>query len=119
MALTCQGQCHCGAVQFEATFPDGLTRTLRCNCSMCRRRGATMAPLPRENVRLLAGEDNLSLYQWHTRTAEHYFCKSCGIYTFHRRAADPSQYAVNVACLNEVDNLDLPEPELVDGASRP
>mgnify|MGYP000689856124 CR=1 FL=1 len=37
------GQCHCGAVRFEATLSDGFNSILRCTCSYCRMRGAVVA----------------------------------------------------------------------------
>ncbi len=78
-----------------------------------------MAPTPQENLRVTVGQEHLELYQWHTQTAEHFFCRQCGTYTFHRRAIDPSQFAINVACLEGVDTDQLPPASLVDGASRP
>jgi hypothetical protein len=65
---------------------------------------------------LIAGEEYLTLYEFHTKTAKHYFCNVCGIYTFHRPRTAPELYAVNVACLEGVDPFKL-EPRLVDGRS--
>ena len=39
-------------------------------------------------------------------SAEHYFCKVCGVYTHHKRRRYPDQISVNFACL---DGLDFPE----------
>jgi hypothetical protein len=36
------GQCHCGAVRFEATLSEGLHSIRRCTCSYCRMRGAVV-----------------------------------------------------------------------------
>ena len=36
------GQCHCGAVRFEATLSDGFNSIRRCTCSYCRMRGAVV-----------------------------------------------------------------------------
>lgn len=98
---TYHGSCHCGAVQFE--IDTDLKEATRCNCSICRRKNALMHRVPPERLRLLKGEENLTLYQWNTGTAKHYFCKTCGIYPFHRPRAAPDQYVVNVACLDGVD----------------
>ena len=38
--------CHCGAVEIELDLPDGLVEIRRCDCSMCRRRGAIAASVP-------------------------------------------------------------------------
>jgi hypothetical protein len=98
---TYHGSCHCGAVEYEADID--LTQATRCNCSICRKKNALMHRVPPERFRLLKGKDNLTLYQWNTGTAKHYFCKTCGIYPFHQPRAAPTEYSVNVACLDGVD----------------
>jgi hypothetical protein len=107
-----RGACHCGAVQFE--IRSTLAPARRCNCTLCRRKGAVMATVAPEDFKLLRGEDHLSMYQFNTRTAKHYFCKVCGIYTFHRPRTDPKVYRVNVGCLDGVDPLAL-EVTVFDG----
>ena len=101
-----QGRCHCGAVRFEVQtdFPELTT----CDCSMCRRRGARMVKVHESAFRLLSGEDSLVLYQFHTRTAKHYFCRTCGIYPFHRKRVTPDYYGINVACLDDFDPAGIP-----------
>ena len=47
--------------------------------------------------------DAVAEYQWNTRVARHYFCKRCGIYTFHRKRSAPDFFGINVYC---IDNLD-------------
>ncbi|WP_246190038.1 GFA family protein [Pandoraea captiosa] len=75
----------------------------RCNCSLCRRRGALMTPaFPEANLRILAGRDALTLYQFNTRVAQHYFCKHCGIYPFHAARTMPGMWRANVGCLEDV-----------------
>ena len=76
-----KGSCHCGAVKFEVSLPDGFVDLERCNCSMCRRRGAIVASVPLDGLNITEGEEALRLYQFHTKTAKHYFCSNCGIYT--------------------------------------
>lgn len=109
-----KGSCHCGAVKFEVQST--LSPALRCNCSLCRRKGAVMAAVDPKHFKLLSGENSLSLYQFNTRAAKHYFCKVCGIYTFHRPRTNPDIYRVNVGCLEGVDPFSL-EVGLNDGAS--
>ena len=94
---TWRGSCHCGGVRFEieTDFPE-LTM---CDCSMCRRRNALMVKVHESRFRLIAGEDLLTEYQFHTRTARHFFCKVCGIYPFHRKRVTPDNLGVNVFCL--------------------
>src|SRR6185295_13980976 len=63
------GQCHCGAVRFEATLSDGFNSILRCTCSYCRMRGAVVAMAEMGGIRILKGEDALTSYRFHTGAA--------------------------------------------------
>ena len=105
------GTCHCGAVAFRVTLDDGLTALRRCNCSLCRRKGVIMGAVPKDQLEVLRGEDKLTLYQWNTKIAEHYFCSVCGIYTHHQRRTDPSICGFNLGCLEDVDQSALGEIE--------
>jgi hypothetical protein len=109
------GSCHCGAVQFEVRA--ALTPAARCNCSLCRRKGALMSPLfPAAALTIVQGEDALTLYQFNTHVAKHYFCKHCGIYPFHQTRKDPLQWRVNLGCLDGIDPYSF-DAGLSDGAS--
>ncbi len=108
------GSCHCGAVRFRVEAE--IAELTRCDCSLCRRKGALMAQVPERGVQILAGEDALALYQWNTGVARHYFCRVCGIYPFHRKRAAPDHYGVNVGCLEDFDAAAYPL-RLADGAS--
>jgi len=114
-----KGSCHCGAVQYEVILPDGLQELRRCNCSMCRRRGAIAGSVTLDGLRVTKGEDKLSLYQFNTMTAEHFFCSVCGIYTHHKRRSNRGQFGFNVACLEGVDPFELGEIPVVDGVNHP
>ena len=111
--------CHCGSVQMEITLPNGIENPRRCDCSICRRRGAIMASVPLDDIKIVQGAEHLSLYQFNTMTAKHYFCSKCGIYTHHQRRSDPSQYGFNVACLDGVNPFDLGEVPTHDGVNHP
>ena len=112
------GFCHCGGVVFEVELDDGLQNVRRCNCSLCRRKGAVMASVPIEKLSVIQGADKLTLYQWNQKIARHYFCGTCGIYTHHQRRSNPSEYGFNVACLDGVDPYSL-DAAVGDGASMP
>lgn len=114
-----QGQCHCGAVRIEVTLADGFKTARRCDCSFCRRRGAIVVSAKRADLRVLHGQDALRLYQFGTRTAEHWFCGTCGIYTHHRRRSNPGEYGVNVAILDGINPRDLGEVPWADGVNHP
>ena len=111
---THQGTCHCGAVVFEVTAD--IVELRKCNCSLCTRRGAQTIPVKGDELRIVAGEDSLSVYQFNTKVAKHYICKICGIYTFHRPRTGPQDWGVNFGCLAGLDRASLPIKP-VDGQS--
>ena len=109
------GACHCGAVRFTVKLADGLRTARRCNCSFCRMRGAVTVSADVGDIRIVSGERALTLYQFNTNTAKHYFCSRCGIYTHHQRRSKPSEYAINVACLEGLSPFDFTEIQVNDG----
>ena len=113
-----RGTCHCKAVEFEVELANGFENLRRCNCSLCSRRGAVMASVPVDKLRIVRGEDKLSLYQWNTMQAKHFFCSVCGIYTHHQRRSNPSEYGFNVACIIGVDISALGPIGVGNGASQ-
>ena len=112
-------RCHCGAVAMRLSLPDGLVDVRRCDCSMCRRRGAVVASVPLDGIELVCGAESLTEYQFNTRTAKHYFCSKCGIYTHHQRRSNPNQYGFNVACLDGINPLKLGDIPTYDGVNHP
>jgi hypothetical protein len=96
-----RGSCHCGAVQFQ--IESEITDIYSCDCSLCSKKNALMTTVHEDAFKLLAGEDKLSLYQWNTKVARHYFCSACGIYPFHRKRSMPDHYGINVRCLGDFD----------------
>jgi hypothetical protein len=111
--------CHCGTVRFRVKLTDGFSTVRRCTCSYCRMRGAVAVSANVGDISFLAGEDTLTLYQFNTRVAEHYFCSKCGIYTHHRRRSNPNQYGVNAACLEGVSPFDFADVPVIDGVNHP
>ena len=113
-----QGRCHCGTVRFTVTLSDGTASAQRCDCSLCLRRGAVAVSAAKDAISYTAGEDNLTLYQFNTQVARHYFCKTCGIYTHHNRRSNPDEIGVNLACLEGQTPL-LPKVIVNDGVNHP
>lgn len=113
---TFKGSCHCGAVSFEidTDFPELTT----CDCSICLRKNALMVKVHESNFRLLSGAESLVEYQFHTKTAKHFFCRVCGIYPFHRKRVTPDSYGINVFCLQGFDPTGIPVRKTV-GAGMP
>src|SRR4249920_877422 len=106
MQQTYQGACHCGRVTFELQAK--LDYVIDCNCSLCRRRGALWHGANESSLRIVRGEEELTLYQFNTKTAKHHFCRHCGVHPFVRPRLDPSKWAVNVRCIDEVDLSSVP-----------
>ena len=113
------GQCHCGAVRFEARLSDGFDTIRRCTCSYCRMRGAVAVSAEMGGLTILRGGDALTSYRFNTGSAEHFFCSRCGIYTHHQRRSNQNQYGVNVACLDGVSPFDFLEVPVLDGVNHP
>jgi hypothetical protein len=114
-----RGACHCGAVTFTVRLTDGLRTARRCNCSFCRMRGAVVVSSNLDGLTVTSGQDNLTLYQFNTKTAKHYFCKKCGIYTHHQRRSNPNQLGVNVACLEGISPFDFKTVQVNEGGRHP
>ena len=113
------GACHCGGVQFQVRLTNGLRTARRCTCSYCRMRGAVAVIADLDGLRIVAGEDRLSLYRFNTMTAKHWFCSNCGIYTHHQRRSNPRQFGINAACLEGVSPFDFAELAVNDGINHP
>ena len=110
MKKTYQGSCHCGKVRFEVDL--NLDHVRSCDCSICRRRGALVHRLAEGDFRLSTPLEDLTLYQWHTKTAKDYFCPTCGILPFRRPRLAPHLWSVNVRCLEGVDLAVIPVEHL-------
>ncbi len=111
--------CHCGSVELEVDLPDGIVDPRRCDCSICRRKGAVVASVPLSAVKIVKGEDVLSLYQFDTKEAKHYFCSICGIYTHHKRRSNPHQFGINIGCLEGVNPFLIENVPTADGINHP
>ena len=116
---TYDAACHCGTVQFTVTLKGGLASARRCTCSFCAMRGAVAVTARLDGVQITAGKDALTLYQFNTKAAQHYFCSKCGIYTHHKRRSNPNELGVNAACLKGVSPFDFAEVIVNNGVQHP
>lgn len=110
-----KGSCHCQSLVFEVKC--SLDLAYLCDCSMCSRKGAKMVYTEKGDLSILSGKENLNVYRFNTNTAEHYFCKTCGIYTFHKTRALPGKFGVNSGCLEGVNPHTLPT-KIIHGSER-
>lgn len=113
METTFTGSCHCGKVQFEVEMD--LDHVRVCDCTVCHKRGALNYRVDDSKLRILTPLEEMTLYQWHTKTAKDYFCPDCGILPFRRPRGAPDRWAVNVRCLDGVDISEIPVRQ-IDGS---
>tara|TARA_B100000963_G_scaffold323110_1_gene307711 strand:+ start:4844 stop:5203 length:360 start_codon:yes stop_codon:yes gene_type:complete len=111
-------KCHCGAVEAQIKI-NYLEKVLRCNCSICKRKGAIMSIVKNEDFKITKGFETLKLYQFNTKVAKHYFCSICGIYTHNHPRINPSMTAFNVGCLDDINSFDLKNIKISDGQNHP
>ena len=76
-----------------------------------------MKPVRIEKFKLLTGKNNLNSYKWNKKIAEHFFCNTCGVYTHHKRRRDPTQFAVNIACIEGLTMLKEDQISLSKGSN--
>jgi hypothetical protein len=112
------GSCHCGAIRFTFAGPDRIDSGVRCNCSMCRRKGATMTPftVAPDEISIDVKDGALATYEFGSRVAKHHFCRKCGIYPFHQTMRQPGHYRINTGCIEGLDSSSFPFTVL-DGAA--
>ncbi len=111
-------KCHCGLVEANIYVND-FAKILRCNCSICKRKGAIMSLVKNENFKIIKGQDFLKLYQFHTKVANHYFCKNCGIYTHHNPRSNPAMTGFNLGCIDDIDTFNLKSIQINNGLNHP
>jgi len=111
--------CHCGEVEVEVNLPDNLDKIIKCNCSICKRKGAVMSMVKNEDFKIVKGKNKLKLYQFHSKVAKHYFCIICGIYTHHNPRSNPAMTGFNLGCIEEINTFELENIKINDGQNHP
>ena len=112
-----RGRCHCGSCDFELASEPILTG-VRCNCSICVRRGVAMSSVyyPPDAFARFEGLASLTFYQWGDHDMRSYFCPTCGVFVFAEVTAKPGHRRINLGCVEGVDPPAL-AISLVDGRS--
>ena len=112
--------CHCGGVEGQVEVPEfGFKKVMRCNCTLCKRKGYVIGVLGENDFKIIKGENLLKLYQYYTKAAKHYFCSICGIYTHHNPRINPNLTGFNVGCIDEIDTFTLKSILINDGQNHP
>ena len=112
-------KCHCGAVEAEINLTGNIEKIIKCNCSICKRKGAVMSMVKNENFNIIKGQEKLKLYQFHTKVAKHFFCSNCGIYTHHNPRSNQALTGFNLGCLEDFDIFQLKDVAVNDGQNHP
>ncbi len=92
LEMTSSGQCYCGTVRFEVTFPTDFV--CHCHCEDCRGPHAaafvTWTGVPRTQFRFLRGEEQLRKYESHPGVRWG-FCSICGTSFFYETDEAPNK----------------------------
>ncbi len=111
--------CHCKQFEAEINIKNNFSKIMRCNCSICKRKGALMSLVKNEDFKITKGEDKLQIYQFHSKVAKHFFCSNCGIYTHHNPRSNPSMTGFNLGCIDNFDTFELQDVNILDGKNHP
>ena len=99
---TLGGSCLCGGVRFEVELP--FRRANHCHCWLCRKHsgtfGLTQGRLPREQFRLLQGEELLRVFRPDGGTAVKAFCSVCGSSLFGAHWPEGDEVSVRLGSLD-------------------
>jgi hypothetical protein len=102
MPSVVRGSCLCGGVEFEVTLP--FTDANYCHCSRCRKHSGAeagvQARVPREQFRLLSGEELIRVYDPEDGGAVKAFCSVCGSSLFGRRWPEGDEIAIRMGTID-------------------
>ena len=95
--------CHCGEIEIQINLKKEINELMRCNCSMCKRKGTMVATIDRKDLKVVKGQDKIKTYKFNTNVAKHHFCSECGTHTHNLRRSDPNTFGFNVGCIDEIE----------------
>ena len=80
---------------------------MRCNCSICKRKGYIIGVIGPDDFKITKGENLLKLYQFHSKTAKHYFAPFVVFIHIIDQELILKIYGINIACIEGVKPFDL------------
>ena len=106
-------------IKIEVNFEGEISNLVKCNCSICKRKGAVMGIVGQDSLKIIEGEKYITNYKFHSKVANHFFCSICGIYTHHNPRRDPTLFGFNIGCIDELDNKKFENIKKLDGKNHP
>ena len=110
-----EGQCHCGAIAYEAEVTPGII--VICHCTDCQMQTGSAfrsnIPAPASQFRLLRGQPRT-----YTKTADsgtrrvHAFCGDCGGPIYATALGNPQSYSLRVGALKQRADLGRPRRQI-------
>lgn len=115
--LTLEGNCHCGAFKYTATFPGPITSARQCSCSLCSRKGYLWVTAKPDGVKIHRGDEELKSYSFNDAKFQHKFCGKCGTSVYGQMNSDGVEIVVwNLRTMYEFRYWDI-DITTFDGAS--
>ena len=65
--------CHCKKIKIEVNFEGEISNLVKCNCSICKRKGAVMGIVGQDSLKIIEGEKYITNYKFHSKVANHFF----------------------------------------------
>lgn len=117
-----EGQCHCGAITYEAEVEPGTV--MICNCADCQMQSGSAfrmnIPAPAETFRLTSGSPKKYLKVGDSGAKRiHGFCGDCGGPVYSLAAKNPATYSLRVGALKQRYDLGQPIRQIWTGRRYP
>ena len=116
---TLRASCHCEAIELLMDLDLKEAKIEKCNCTMCSKKFAAYVFVDVSQLKIVDRTKKLRRYTFHTCQAKHFFCGTCGIHTHHLMRVDPTKYAVNLACLENIKIEDYQHIAYWNGREHP
>jgi len=84
---------------------------------MCTRLAYLHVIVPASDFELVSGREQLTHYRFGTLTADHTFCRHCGVKVFYVPRSHPDGFSVNARCFDAATREAIVEVASFDGAN--